>query len=105
RRCRRPCRTARTGRAACELGVLVGLAAERDLIELLPLLLDAENADMADMVMAAGIDAAGNIDVQPADIPLQVEIGEPARDLHRHRNRTRIGEAAIIEARASDDIG
>ena len=48
--------------------VLVGTAADRDLIELLAVLLDAENADVADMVMAAGIDAAGNIDVQAAEI-------------------------------------
>ena len=54
----------------------VGLAAERDLIKLLAVLLDAENADMADMVMAAGIDAAGNVDVQPAEIALQIEIAE-----------------------------
>src|SRR3984957_20786885 len=45
------------------LGVLVGAAADGDLIEFLAVLLDAENADMADMVMAAGIDAAGDVDV------------------------------------------
>src|SRR6185437_11007639 len=85
-----------------ELGVLVGLAAERDLIEFLALLLDA---DMADMVMAAGIDAAGYVDMQPADIALQIEVGKTTRDFHRHRNRARVGEAAIIEARARDDVG
>ena len=57
-----------------ELRILVGAAAERDLIELLAVLLDAENADMADMMMAAGIDAAGNVDVQPAEVAL------PGRD-------------------------
>ena len=51
-----------------ELGLLVGAAAERDLEEFLAVLLDAEKADVADMVVAAGIDAAGNIDVQPADV-------------------------------------
>src|SRR3954471_23564242 len=40
------------------LGLLVGATADRDLVELLAVLLDAENADMADMMMAAGIDAA-----------------------------------------------
>ena len=88
-----------------ELGILVGLAAERDLIEFLAVLLDAENADMADMVMAAGIDAAGNIDVQPAKIARQVVVAEAARDLLRDRDRARVGEAAIIEARAGDDVG
>jgi hypothetical protein len=38
--------------------------------------------------------------VHPAEIALQVEIGEAARDLLRDRDRTRIGEAAIIEAGA-----
>ena len=48
-------------------GVFVSLAAERDLIKLFTIFLDPENADVADMVMAAGVDAAGNVDVQPAE--------------------------------------
>src|ERR1700691_2170631 len=38
-----------------KFGVLVGAAADRDLVEFLAILLDTENADMADMVMAAGV--------------------------------------------------
>ena len=60
---------------------------------------------MADVMMAAGIDAAGNVDVQPPEIVRQVEILEPARDLLGHRDRARIGEAAIVEPRAGDDVG
>src|SRR5208282_3441432 len=63
-----------------ERGILVGLAAERDLVKFLAVLVDAENADMADVMMAAGIDAAGNIDVQPAEIALQIEVVEAPRD-------------------------
>src|SRR5581483_7051626 len=63
-------------------GILIGLA--------------AENADMADVMMAAGIDAAGYIDVQPAQVALQIEIAEAARDLLRDRDRAGIGEAAIV---------
>ena len=48
-------------------GGLVARAAERDLVEFDALLIDAENADMADMVMAAGVDAAGNLDLELAD--------------------------------------
>src|ERR1700687_4906533 len=55
-------------------GIFVGLAAERDLINLLAVLLDAENADMADMVMAAGIDAAGNVDVHPAEVASKITV-------------------------------
>ena len=60
----------RRARSGADAGVLVGAAAEGDLVELLALLVDAENADMADMVMAAGIDAAGNLDLQLADVVL-----------------------------------
>src|SRR5271156_5431634 len=86
-------------------GVLVGLAAERDLIKLLTIFLDAENADVADMVMAAGVDAAGNVDVQPAEVAREVVVAETPGDFLRDRNRSRIREVAIIEARAGDNIG
>src|SRR5581483_8729855 len=73
----------RHGRAhqGAERGVLVGLAAERDLIKLLAVLLDPKNADVADVVMAAGVDAAGNVDMQPPEVPCEIEIAEAARDL------------------------
>ena len=60
---------------------------------------------MADMVMAAGIDAAGDLDLQLADIVLARQIGEVLGDPLRHRDRARIGERAIVEARAGDDVG
>src|SRR5580658_6147800 len=50
-----------------EHGVLVGAAAERDLEELLAVLLDAEQPDVADMMMAAGVDATRDVDVQAAE--------------------------------------
>src|SRR5580692_4708129 len=80
-----------------KLRLLVGAAAERDLVELLAVLLDAENADMADMVMAAGIDAAGNIDVQPSEVAGEVEVAEAARQLLGDRDGAGIGETAIVE--------
>src|SRR5215510_6390863 len=58
----------RNGRAneRTELGILIGLPADRDLEEFLAVLLDAEETDVADVMMAAGIDTAGDVDVQPA---------------------------------------
>src|SRR5690606_27345416 len=70
--------------------VLVARAAERHLIELLALLLDAEDADMADMVVAAGVDAAGNLELQLADLLLPLQRGEALRDVLRHRDRAGI---------------
>src|SRR3954447_21765633 len=48
---------------AAELRILIGAAADRDLVELLAVFLDTENTDMADVMMAACVDAAGNVDV------------------------------------------
>src|SRR5579863_6198839 len=73
-----------------ELGTFIGLAAERDLIKLLAVLLDAENTDMPDVMVPAGIDAARDVDVQPAEIALQVDVVEAARNLLRDRNRARV---------------
>src|SRR3984893_6752080 len=88
-----------------ELRVFVGPAAEGDLVEFLAVLLDAENADMADMVMAAGIDATRNIDVQTAEVAGEIEIAEAAGQLLGDRYGAGIGEAAIVEARTGDDVG
>src|SRR5207248_7200350 len=90
---------------ASELCVLVGAAANRDLIELLAVLLDTENADMADVMMTAGVDAAGNVDVQSPDQIGGIVIGKAPRQFLRNRDRARIGERAVIQPRASDDVG
>src|SRR5438552_375255 len=69
-----------------EPGMLVGAAPDGHLEELLAVLLDAEQADMADVMMAAGIDAAGNVDVQPPEIAREIEIAEAAGQLLGNRN-------------------
>src|SRR5262245_48639987 len=78
-----------------ERGRFVGAAAECHLVELLALLVDAENADMADMVMAAGIDTAGDLDLELADGLEPVELLERQRDPLSDRDRAGVGEAAI----------
>src|SRR5262252_8046230 len=88
-----------------KFGPLVGSATKGDLVELLAVLLDAQNADMADMVMAAGIDAARNVNVQPAQVASEIEITEPARQLLGDRNSAGVGKAAVIEPGARDDVG
>src|SRR3546814_17548746 len=47
-----------------ERSVLVGAAAEGDLVEFLALLVDAEDADVAHVMMAAGVAAAGDLDLR-----------------------------------------
>src|SRR5262245_27503916 len=88
-----------------ELGALVGAAADRDLVILLAVLLDAEDADVADVMVPAGIDAAGDVDVQRPKIARPIEIAETPRDLLGHRDRAGIGQTAIVEAGAGDDVG
>src|SRR6516162_5276908 len=86
-------------------GVFRARAAQQDLVELDAFLVDAEDADMAGVVMAAGIDAAGDLDLELTQIVLALEVGETLLDRHGDRDRPRIGEIAIIEAWAADDVG
>src|SRR5688572_4303600 len=87
-----------------ERGVILGRAADGHLVEFLPLLVDAQDADMADMVMTAGIDAAGDVEPQLADVVQLARVAEMARQALRHRDRARVGEVAVVEARAGDDV-
>jgi hypothetical protein len=59
---RSPCRHRRAAERAA-----VG-AAERDLVPLLAVLVDAEDADVAAVVVAAGVDAAADVQVDVADV-------------------------------------
>src|SRR6202789_584192 len=88
-----------------DAGILRARAAQLKLVEFDTLLVDAQDADVAGVMMAAGIDAAGDLDLELADLVLAVEIGEALGDLLRDRDRARIGEVAIIEPRAGDDVG
>ena len=85
-------------------GVVLGAAAERNLIELGAFLVDAENTDIAGMMVTAGIDAARHIETQRPDLLLARGILEALGDLLGDRDRARIGEVAIVEARAADHV-
>src|SRR5436190_6480575 len=50
--------------------------ADLDLVPLLAVLIDAEDADVADVVVPAGIHASRNVEVELADIVQVIEIGE-----------------------------
>ncbi len=51
---------------------------KQQLVVLGALPVDAEDADMAGMVMAAGIDAAADLELELADVPLPVEVRRSA---------------------------
>jgi hypothetical protein len=59
--------------------VLGGIAAKRDLVGFLAALLEAENADIADVMMPTGVDAAGNLYAQRPDLALARGVGEALR--------------------------
>src|SRR5690606_7045161 len=82
-----------------------GVAPQGNLVKLAALLFDAQNADMADMVVAASIDATGNLDLEIADFGLTLRFGEFARDFLRDRDRAGIGQGTEIEAGAADHVG
>ena len=59
---------------------------------------------MPGMVVAARVDAARDLELELAQIALTAGIGEPLRNLLRHRDRAGIGEAAVIEPGAGDHV-
>src|SRR5579863_9491795 len=61
----------------------VGRAAEGELVPLLAALLDAEDADVADVMVAAAIHAAGDLDLDLAQVVQVVQVIEPRLDLVR----------------------
>ena len=86
------------------IGGVLRIAAERYLVKLGAFLVDAENADIAGMVMTTGVDAAGHVETQRPDQLLARGIVEALGDLFGDRDRPRIGEIAIVEARAADHV-
>src|SRR4051812_40978686 len=64
-----------------ERGAAVDRAAERKLVPLLAVLIDAKNADVTDMVVTAGVHAAGDLDLDIAQIVEIVEVIEARLDL------------------------
>src|SRR6185437_2559857 len=86
-------------------GVRLGRAAQRHLVELLALLIDAEDADRAHVVVAAGVDAAADLHAQLADQFGLGRVGELQCDLLGDRDRPGVGQCAVVEPRAGDDVG
>src|SRR5437764_5631191 len=74
----------------------VDVAAQAQLVELDPVLVDAQDADVANVMMAAGIDAARDLDLEVADIVLARQLGEMIGDALRHRYRARIGQREVV---------
>ena len=80
-------------------------AAEGDLVPLLAVLVDAEHADVAAVMVAARVDAAADVDGDVADVVQLVEVLEALRDVRRDRDRARVGERAHVAAGAADHVG
>src|SRR5579862_3900369 len=85
-------------------GGLVAGAAEGDLIGFFAGAFEAENADMADVMMAARIDAAGDFDLQRADFLRARAVAEALGNALSDRDRARCRQGAVIEARTGDDV-
>ena len=60
---------------------------------------------MADVVVAAGVHAARDVELEVADVVQVVEVVEAALDRLGDRDRLRVGERAEVAARAADDVG
>src|SRR5438105_1778248 len=85
--------------------IVPGRATEHELVELLALLVDAEDADVADVVMTAGVDATRDLQVQLTEVVLVIDVLEAFHDREPDWDRTRVRETAVIEPGASDQVG
>src|SRR5471032_540919 len=86
-------------------GVVALRAADRHLVPFAAVLVDAQHADAADVVVAAGVDAARDIQFDLADVVLEVDIVEALRDGGGDRQRFGVGQRAEVAARAADHVG
>ena len=60
---------------------------------------------MAAVVVAAGVDAAADVQVDVADVVQLVEVVEALGDRRGDRDRARVGERAEVAAGAGDHVG
>src|SRR5690606_16696881 len=88
--------------AVAERRIAIRRPAERELEEFLAAFVDAENADIADVMVAACVHAAGDVDRQRADSREPVGVDETQADVARDRNRAGVRERTIVEAGARD---
>ncbi|MNE20201.1 hypothetical protein D3C80_1133100 [compost metagenome] len=88
-----------------QAGVTAGAAAEGHLVELFAFLVHPENADVADVVVTTGVHAAGDVQVQFADVEQVVQVVETALDGFGNRDRLGVGQRTEIAAWAADDVG
>src|SRR5262249_53495207 len=75
------------------------VATDLDLVPLLAVLVDAENADVSDVVVTASVHAARDVHVDLTDIVQVVEIVEALLDRLGHGDRFGVRERAEIAAR------
>ncbi len=71
----------------------------------LPFLSNAQNADVADVVVAAGIHATRNVEADVAQVVKVIQVLETCLNGLGNRDRFGIGQCAEVAAGASDDVG
>jgi len=71
-------------------GIALRIAAEGNLVVLLAFPVDAENTDVAHMMVAAGVDAARNFDREFTNFVLAIQSCEALADPSQNWNRARI---------------
>ena len=81
------------------------VAPDLDLIPLGAVLIDAEDADVADVVVAARVHAARDVEVELADVVQVIQVVEALLDRLGHGNGLRIGQRTEVAAGAGDDVG
>ena len=104
---RRTDRFAQPGRHAVHAALV---PADLDLVPLLAVLVDAEDADVADMVVAAGVHAARDVDVDLPDVEHVIQVVEAPLDYpivtydYAFANRSLVNRAFELRGLAPDVV-
>ena len=87
------------------LGISAGAATEGHLIVLFAFFVDTQNTDVANVVMTAGIHAAGDIQFDITQVIQIVQVVELTLNLLGNGDGLGIGQGAEITTGTADDIG
>jgi hypothetical protein len=81
------------------------IAAKGDLVAFYARTIQSKNADMTDVVVPTGIDAARDFDLQRADVMFDLQLIKTGRNLLGNRYRTGRRQCTVIHAGTGDDVG
>ena len=80
-------------------------AAQGHLVPLLAVFIDTQNTNVAAVVVAAGVDAAADVQINFTQVKEFIQVLVALRNGGSHRQGTGIGQVTVVAAWAGDHVG